>query len=121
MRIEPGGSDYMPTNDVTHEITAVFGSAEEARRCQALLEERLPGASNAMRISAERVLHVESTQGDLDRIVEALRSAGGTGIKYSERQRDSGWMGHVYGRVTGAALTPGEGDAEAGGTEERRS
>jgi len=104
----------MPSNDVIHEITAVFGSAEEAQLAQAAIEDQRMAARDQMRISAERVLHVRCAQPDIARVADALRSAGATGLQYNERQRDSGWMGHHNEQVTGSGVAPGQGDAEAG-------
>jgi hypothetical protein len=101
-------------NSPTHEIVAVFANPDDALNARTVIEETALRPREALRISAERVLHVQIDLHDLDRVTQALRSAGAVGIRYSERTPDPGWMSHQNGRVTGAAVTPGEGDSEAG-------
>jgi hypothetical protein len=106
-------------NTIDHEVTGVFNSAEEARQARTILEERLGHRPELMRISADVVLHVEVAHEDMEPIAEALRAAGATGIKYTEKSRNPGWMSHQQGRATGSCIVPGEGDAEAGSLDHR--
>lgn len=45
---------------------------------------------------------------------DVLITAGATELSVRGRQHHPGWMSHNDGRVTGAGVTPGAGDSEAG-------
>jgi hypothetical protein len=107
-------------SNISHEITAIFATAEDAKRAQEALDKKsTPPALT--RISADRVLHVQVSQENLENFLDELGSMDSLEIKYTERPAESGWMGHHQGRVTGAGVAPGEGDSEAGMIDERRS
>ncbi len=101
------------------EITAIYPSAEDAHAALERLRE-IGIADERIRISAQCALHVEVSGLPTDRVVNALREAGALDLNCTEWSDDPGWMSHLCGRILGSKVQPGEGDAEAGSTGERR-
>jgi hypothetical protein len=96
----------------THEIRAIFSSAEAAHA--ALRHLRALGIDDAaMRIEPQCGVHVQ-VSADLEEAAgAALRESGALDVNSSDGP-EGGWMSHQNGRVTGTGVDPGAGDAEAG-------
>jgi hypothetical protein len=98
-------------------VEAVFQSPQQARQAREHLLRMEHGpmaaraAANARVEESVLTLCVENAQYDEAR--DALITAGAARVSVSGQQ-DPGWMSHNNGQITGAGVTPGAGDSEAG-------
>lgn len=97
-------------------IAAVFRSSEQAQRARdKLTDQHVEAAVHAgagTNVSGA-VLTVFVEQSRYDQVRDDLITAGAEDVSVIG-QHDSGWYGHNDGRITGAGVTPGAGDSEAG-------
>jgi hypothetical protein len=102
------------------EVIAIFSVAEEAHAALERLDDLRDQGVRAM-ITAGCAIRAGVTRQTQEAVVDTLRKLGALDIVAWECPRESDWMSHQNGRVTGKGVEPGAGDMEAGCPNDWRS
>lgn len=95
------------------EVIAIFSVAEEAHAALERLDDLRDQGVRAT-ITAGCAIRAGVSRQTQTAVTDMLRKLGALDVIAWEAPRESDWMSHQNGRVTGKGVEPGAGDMEAG-------
>jgi hypothetical protein len=95
------------------EVIAIFSVAEEAHAALERLDDLRDRGVRA-RVTAGCAIRAGASRQTQAAVMDTLRKLGALDVVAWQAPRESDWMSHQNGRVTGKGVEPGAGDMEAG-------